>query len=187
MAIPRLHSEDTVLLVIDIQERLMPTIDDRADLLATVGVLADFAGLLEIPIAVTEQYVRGLGSTVDALESPLRDAPRFEKTRFSGVVPEVLEHLRGHRRPNVLVCGIEAHVCVLQTTLDLVAAGFVPWLVTDGISGSDRSQMGVAIDRMVGAGAIRTGAMSAIYEILGDASHPGFKQALELAKRLPRH
>jgi len=187
MAIPRLHADDTLLLVIDIQDRLMPTIHDREDLVSTVSVLADFARLLGMPVVVTEQYVRGLGRTVGALDAPLGEAPRFEKTRFSGLVPEVLEHLQRHRRPNILVCGIEAHVCVLQTTLDLLAAGFVPWLAVDGISGSDRSQMAAAMDRMSEAGTIRTGAMSAIYEILGDATHPRFREVLGLAKRLPRH
>jgi nicotinamidase-related amidase len=187
MAIPRLHADDTLLMVIDIQERLMPTIHGGDDLVATVGVMAEFAQLLEIPTIVTEQYVRGLGRTVAALDAPLGNTHRIEKTRFSGVVPEVLEDLHRHRRPNILICGIEAHVCVLQTTLDLLGAGFVPWLVVDGISGSDRDQIVVAMDRMGRSGAIRTGAMSAIYELLGDASHVRFKEALGLAKRLPRH
>jgi len=186
MAIPRLRAEDTLLFVVDVQERLMPTIHDADELVATVGVLGEFATMLEIPAIVTEQYVRGLGSTVESLATPLAEARRVEKTRFSGVVPEVLDLLRRHARPNILLCGIEAHVCVLQTTLDLLAAGFIPWLVVDGISGSDRRQMAVALDRMTRAGAVPTGAMSAIYEILGDASHPRFRGALELAKRLPR-
>jgi len=186
MAIPRLRAEETLLFVVDVQERLMPTIHDGDELVSTVGVLAEFARLLEIPIVATEQYVRGLGRTVEPLATTLAGATVLEKTRFSGVVPEVLEHLHRLRRPNILLCGIEAHVCVLQTTLDLLAAGFVPWLVVDGISGSDRRQIEVALGRMDRAGAIPTGAMSAIYEILGDASHPRFREVLGLAKRLPR-
>lgn len=187
MAIPRLRPDDTLLLVVDVQERLMPTIHDGAELVTAIGVLGGFAALMAMPTVVTEQYVRGLGRTVPGLDSVLGDAPRFEKTQFSGCTPEVLEHLRRLQRPNILVCGIEAHVCILQTTLDLLASGFIPWLALDGISGSDRRQMDVAIGRMRGAGAICTGAMAAIYELIGDADHPQFKASLELAKRLPRH
>lgn len=187
MAIARLRPDDTLLLVVDVQERLMPTIHGGDELVTAIGVLGEFATLMAVPMVVTEQYVRGLGRTVDSLDSVLGDASRFEKTQFSGCTPEVLDHLRGLQRPNILVCGIEAHVCILQTTLDLLSAGFIPWLALDGISGSDRRQMDAAIARMRGAGALCTGAMSAIYELLGDANHPKFKASLELAKRLPRH
>ncbi len=188
MPIPRLRADETSLLVIDLQERLMPTIHDADRTVLHASLLVELAARLEIPVLVTEQYVRGLGPTVPAVQSALDRAGclKVEKTRFSGCVPEVLEALRASGRGHVLVCGIEAPVCVLQTTLDLIAHGFVPWLVTDAISGSEPAQIPVAFRRMEAAGAIATGLMSALYELLGDASNPAFRGCLELAKRVDR-
>jgi nicotinamidase-related amidase len=185
MPIPRLDRQQTSLLVVDVQERLMPTILHADHLVLHAGILVEAAQLLGLPIVVTEQYVRGLGATVEPLRSMLpAGTPIVEKTRFSGCVAPVLEHLRSSGRPNVLVCGIEAPICVQQTVLDLLAAGFVPWLVTDAISGSQESQIPIALRRMEGAGAIATGVLSALYELLGDASDPCFRAALDLAKRV---
>ena len=107
---------------------------------------------------------------------------RVEKTRFSSLVDVVDERISGWRRSTVLICGIEAHVCVLQTVLDLQASGRQSFLCTDAISSSQRDQLEPAYDRMTAAGAVRTGVMSAMYELLADASHPAFRSCLELAK-----
>ena len=187
MALPRLRPETTVLLVIDVQERLMPTIADAARVETNCALLARAAGLLQVPVVCTEQYVRGLGHTVPHVREALPAAATvIEKTRFSAMVDGVRATLRGLRRPNVLVCGVEAHVCVLQSVLDLVAAGWTVFHATDAISAGQPDQVDPAFRRMERAGALPTGTLGAMYELLGDATHPQFKDILALAKQVPK-
>src|SRR5262249_6854543 len=116
--IPRLKAEETAILVIDVQERLMPTIVDRNKLCHNCAVLLRMANELAIPSLVTEQYVQGLGRTVDSVTAAMANpAARLEKTRFSAAVDMVVDQFRRWRRTTVIVAGIEAHVCVLQSVL----------------------------------------------------------------------
>jgi nicotinamidase-related amidase len=143
------------------------------------------ADLLELPYLVTEQYPKGLGRTDEVVASAMSDrSRRVEKTRFSALVDVVDEQLRRWRRTSVIVCGLEAHVCVLQTVLDLQASGRQAFVCTDAVSCSQREQIRWAFERMARAGAILTGVMSVLYELLGDASHPSFRGCLELAKAI---
>lgn len=185
MPIPRLRADDATLLVIDLQERLMPTIVDGEKTVHHATLLVRMAKVLGLPVVATEQYVKGLGSTVEPLRSELADGGAcFEKTRFSGAVPEVLAHLQRSGRGQVVVTGVEAHVCVLQTVLDLAAAGLVPFLALDAISASRTGVIEPAFRRMERAGAVPTGVVSAMYELLGDATHPSFKACLPIAKEV---
>lgn len=183
MPIPRLRADACSLLVIDVQERLLPTIADGEAIAHNCGILVAGATALGLPILVTEQYVKGLGPTVAPIAERLPPgAPRVEKTRFSALVPETERLLREHRRPTVLVCGVEAHVCVLQTTLDLLARGWSVFLATDAISSGQTDQVAPAFTRMHAAGAAFTGTLGSLYELVGDASDPRFKSILPLAK-----
>lgn len=183
MPIPRLRRESTALLVIDVQERLQPTIHLGTDVAANCGMLLDVADALGLPTIVTEQYVRGLGHSVAAVRDRIRPGtPVVEKTRFSGAVPDVLRILDERRVANVLLCGVEAHVCVLQTALDLLAGGRQVFLATDAISSGQRDQVHPAFERMQRAGAVLSGTLGATYELLGDAADPSFKTCLALVK-----
>ncbi len=183
--IPRLSPDDTALLVIDVQERLLPTIADRQRLITNCAILLQMAGVLNLPYLVTEQYPTGLGRTADEDTAAMPDpSRRIEKTRFSAVIDLVDEHLHTWRCTNVLICGIEAHVCVLQTVLDLQAAGRQAFVCSDAVSASQPDQIGPALDRMKRSGAIVTGVLSAMYELLADARHPQFQSCLQLAKLL---
>lgn len=185
MPIPRLRADDATLLVIDLQERLMPTILEGENVVHHATLLVRMARTLGLPVLATEQYVKGLGPTVEPLRAELAGgATIFEKTRFSGLVPEVLAALQTSGRGQVLVTGVEAHVCVLQTVLDLAAAGFVPFLAIDAISASRVGSIAPSIRRMERSGAVPTGVVSAMYELLGDASHPAFKACLPIAKEV---
>ncbi len=183
MPVPRLRIEEAALLVVDVQERLMPTIVDAHRIATNSGIMLRAAAELDVPYLVTEQYPRGLGRTVDEVSSAMRDqSRRVEKTRFSAAIDLVVDQLDEWNRSSILICGIEAHVCVLQTALDLLAAGRQVWLVSDAISASQRDQIQPAYRRMERAGAITTGALSVMYELMGDAKHPAFGALLELAK-----
>jgi nicotinamidase-related amidase len=185
MPIPRLRIEQTALLVIDVQERMEPTIPGWDRMAHNCAVLLRMAAELGIPSLVTEHYPRGLGRTVDIVASAMLDpAARIEKTRFSAMVDLVDEQLRTWRRATVLVCGIEAHVCVLQAVLDLQATGRQCFMASDAISGSQPDQIAPAFRRMERAGGISTGVMSAMYELMEDAKHPSFHACLKLAKQI---
>lgn len=181
----RLTPESTTLLLIDVQDRLMPTIHRAERLVTNCSVLCRAAPLLGVPVIATEQYVRGLGHLVPQVRAALTpEALVVEKTRFSALTPEVRDALRASHRPAVLVCGVEAHVCVLQTVLDLCAGGWMAFYATDAISSGQPNQIEPAFRRMERSGAIPTGVLSAMYELMGDATHPRFKECLALAKQL---
>jgi len=183
MAIPRLKTDDTLLLVVDVQGRLMPTLPDPDALIAHSAILLQAANALELPAVVTEQYPQGLGATVPEVAEHIgADTPVFEKTRFSAITPEVDWHIRKTGQDTVLVCGIEAHICVLQTVLDLRAAGRDVFFCTDAISAGQSSQIPHAFRRMEAAGAVPTGILSALYELMADKQHEAFKRCLDLAK-----
>ncbi len=163
----------------------MPTIGDRDRLINNSAVLLQMAGVLSIPYLVTEQYPTGLGRTVDQVTSAMVDpSRRVEKTRFSAAVDIVMDELQKWHRPNILICGIEAHVCVLQTVLDLQKSGYQTFICSDAISASQADKIGPAVKRMEKSGGIVTGVLSAMYELMGESTHPAFKSCLELAKSL---
>ena len=163
----------------------MPTIGDRDRLINNCAILLQLAGVLSIPYLVTEQYPAGLGRTVDKVTSAMSDpSRRVEKTRFSAAVDIVMDELKRWHRPNILICGIEAHVCVLQTVLDLQDSGWQTFVCCDAISASQPDQIGPAMIRMQKSGAIVTGVLSGMYELMGESTHPAFKSCLELAKSL---
>ncbi len=179
---PPLRRDGTVLLVVDIQERLLPAIfegDRCTD--AAVGMVRA-AQVLALPILVTEQYPAGLGPTVERLRAVLGAVPVFEKTRFSSCIDTVLAQLRELDRPSLLVVGIEAHVCVQQTVLDLLRLGWRVYVCADAVSSRRPLDRDTAIARMREAGAIITTTESAIFELLGEAGTETFKKILKIVK-----
>jgi nicotinamidase-related amidase len=183
MALPRLRPESTALLVIDVQERLMPTIAAAPRVEANCALLAQAAGIMGLPVICTEQYVRGLGPTVATVRNALpATAEVIEKTRFSALVDGVRATLRTQRRPTVLVCGVEAHVCVLQTALDLLEDEFEVWVVTDACSSRTERNRDAAFDRLAGAGVELVTTEMVLFEWLRTAEHPLFKDIQGLIK-----
>lgn len=163
----------------------MPTIGDRDRLTNNCAILLKMAGIFNIPYLVTEQYPAGLGRTVDEVATAMGDpSRRVEKTRFSAAVDVVMDELKHWHRPNILICGIEAHVCVLQTVLDLQDTGYQTFICSDAISASQPDQIAPALKRMEKSGAIVTGVLSAMYELMGSSTNLAFKSCLELAKSL---
>lgn len=185
MPIPRLSLERTALLVIDVQERLLPTIFDGERVVSNCSAALQLAKALGMPAIVTEQYTKGLGHSAPAIAEAANGHARvFEKTRFSALIPEVDALLSARRCDDVLVCGVEAHVCVQQTVLDLLASGRQPFLLTDAISAGRSDQIDPAFRRMERSGATPSGVLGAAYELLGDAAHPQFRSVLGIVKTL---
>lgn len=184
-AAPRLTPANACLVIIDLQERLMPTIANAEAITTNAALLMRAAAHVGLPVALSEHYLKGLGPTVAPITDALPPgACRFDKTRFSALVPPLADWLAAHGRRQVVLCGVEAHVCVLQTALDLRAAGCTPFLATDAISAGQPQQIGPALRRLDLAGCIPTGCLSAMYELAQDASNPLFKGMLGLAKAI---
>jgi nicotinamidase-related amidase len=178
----RLEPGSTTLLVVDIQEKLLPSIADGAEVAKTAGRLIDAAGVLGVPCLATEQYPAGLGRTVAEIGRRLAEASVFEKTRFSACGQEVLKRLAELERPNVVIAGIETHVCVQQTVLDLLQLGRLPFVCADAVGSRRTMDRDIALLRMRQAGAVVTTAESVIFELLGKAGTDEFKRILPIVK-----
>jgi len=178
----RLTALNSVLLVVDVQDKLLAVMPDAAGLIRDVGFLLDVANLLQIPARATEQYPQGLGPTNAELVRRLK-GDRPSKVAFSCCgAPGLLGELRQFGRPNVVVAGMESHVCVLQTVLDLLAAGMQVFVAADAVQSRFRSDHDIALRRMEQAGAVLTTSETTAFEWLGGSDHPQFKAVSKLVQ-----
>jgi len=178
----RICPQDSVLFVVDYQDKLLPAIHDADRWVEAARRMIEAAKVLDVPILLTEQYPPGLGRTCSALSEALGDVQPIEKTLFSACVPAVVDRLRELARPNVIVVGIEAHVCVQQTVLDLLRAGYTVYLCADAVGSRRPLDRDTAIDRCRQGGAIVTTTESATFELLGEAGTEQFKRILKIVK-----
>lgn len=143
------------MLMIDVQERLAPAIDQGNAVIERNAWLLAIANELDVPVVVSEQYPRGLGSTVAALQDLVSNAAHIEKTHFSVLAEAgVKEQLQALHRPQVVVTGTETHVCVLQSALQLQDAGFQVFVVADAVGSRTSSNKALALQRMRDAGCV---------------------------------
>jgi nicotinamidase-related amidase len=181
--ITRLEKEETILLIVDVQERLVPAIYEAEQLLRSCTILAQAAQILKIPLIVTEQYPEKLGATVPEITGVLDEFQPISKKQFSAYTPEVIDVLKSTSgRQTILLCGVEAHVCVQQTALDLLANGFAVFVARDAISSRTAANAAVGWQRMIGAGAIPVSVESTLFELLQTAGAPEFKAIHQLIK-----
>jgi nicotinamidase-related amidase len=179
----RILADRTAAVLIDVQERLLPHMENHEQLLARILRLAEGLRLLGIPRLVTEQYPRGLGPTVPELRAALPEEAPLEKISFSCCEDEgFMSRLEGLGRKNVVVAGIEAHVCVLQTVLDLLAAGYIPVVVADCISSRQAGDRRIACERIRAEGGMLTTSESLLFELCRRAGSPLFKEISRLVK-----
>jgi nicotinamidase-related amidase len=177
----QMSAADTGLLVIDVQEKLLPAILDGGALVRNVAFLIDAACLLGMPVQATEQYPRGLGPTVPELARRLPERP--DKVAFSScAVPSVVEAFHRAARPKVVLAGIETHVCVLHTALDLLAQDFRVYVAVDAVSARYRLDHDTALRRLEQAGAVLTTTEGCLFEWVGGAGHPHFKAVSKLVQ-----
>jgi nicotinamidase-related amidase len=180
-----MSAADTGLLVIDVQEKLMAKIPDAAALVRNAGFLVDAARLLEMPVQATEQYPRGLGPTVADLACRLPERP--DKVAFSSCAAAgVTETFRRAARPKIVLAGIEAHVCVLHTGLDLLALGFRVYIVADAVASRYAVDREFALRRLEQAGAVLTTTEACAFEWIGGSGHPKFKAVSALVQERMR-
>jgi nicotinamidase-related amidase len=172
---------DTALLVIDVQEKLTVKIPGADALVRNIAFLIEGARLLGLPVQATEQYPKGLGPTVPELARLLPERPA--KVAFSCcAVPSVVAGFHKAARPKVLLAGIETHVCVQQTALDLLNQDFRVYIPADAVASRYPLDHDLALRRLERAGAVITTAETAVFEWTGGADHPQFKAVSKLVQ-----
>ena len=171
------RADDSTLVLIDIQERLAGVMPARESIVRSAGILLEAAGRIGIPVVATEQYPQGLGPTVAELTAKLpADGKRIEKTSFSACAALPLT------RPQVILAGMEAHVCVLLTALELAAAGREVFVVADAVCSRTEANRSNALARLQAAGVTVTNTESVLFEWLRDAGHEHFRAVSKLIR-----
>ncbi len=179
----KIKADDCVFVQVDVQERLFPHIADNLDLEKNLVILVKGLKLHNIPIIVNEQYKKGIGETIPSLRELVDEYPHYEKTTFSCCgQDEGLQAIKDTGKKFVILAGIETHVCVLQTALDLLEEGLQPVLVTDCVNSRRSKDRDMAIQRLIQAGVIPTTYESLLFELTVNAKNPVFKEISKLVK-----
>lgn len=178
-----LNIENSILIVIDVQEKLVNVLDKDVVVKRT-SALVKAADILQIPTIATEQYPKGLGATVKQVKQNLPgNCKFFEKTAFSALKAEgFLELLKSFNRNQIIICGIETHVCVHQTVAELLEEGFGVYVVKDACASRNKYEFKQGIERMQANGAKISCLEIVLFELLKDAKHPNFKEIQALIK-----
>ncbi|MDD3420073.1 MAG: isochorismatase family protein [Candidatus Gastranaerophilales bacterium] len=174
-----LEQKNVIFLIIDIQEKLLNAVYDKT-IAQKAAKMAQAANILGIPIIITEQYPKGLGDTVSEIKD-IVDAKYFEKTKFSAY-DEIKDALKATKRKQIIICGIEGHICVHQTTDSLLANGYQVHVLKDATGSRNEFELEQGINRMEKNGATITCFEMALFEILKSSKHPDFKAIQELIK-----
>ncbi|MDD2900225.1 MAG: hydrolase [Desulfuromonadaceae bacterium] len=180
-----LERDKAVLVVIDVQEKLCMAMDDAVlkQLVKNVGILLDSAAELAVPVLVTEQYVKGLGPTVAELKEKAAAAPCYEKMTFSSCgSSDFVAALKSSGRTQVIITGMETHVCVLQTVIELREVGFDVHIVKDAVMSRNKQNWQTAVQAMTLAGAIPTCTESVVFQLLKVAGTDEFKKLSKLVR-----
>lgn len=180
-----LEADQCALIVVDIQEKLLPPIFQKEQLVKNSQLLIRLAGILKIPALMTTQYAKGLGGTVPEIASLLPETQAIDKHMFScfgsDVFCSVLKRLPGNRN-TVLVCGMESHICVTQTALGALREGYIVHVASDAVSSRTEWNWKIGLERMRAAGAVISSTEMMIYELLRSSGAPAFKELLPYLK-----
>jgi nicotinamidase-related amidase len=181
MARRPLEAEQCALVVVDMQEKLLPPIWEKERLVRNAQLLIRLAGILKIPALVTTQYAKGLGSTVPEIAALVPESAPIDKLMFSCFGSDafcaLLKRLPG-QRTTMLLCGMEAHICVMQTALAALREGYLVHVAADAVSSRAELNWKIGLDRMKSAGAVISSAEMMIYELLRSSGAPAFKEML---------
>ena len=183
MNIKNLSVQDSILVIVDMQERIIPKISDQHTVINNTVILIKSAGILNIPIIVTEQYPKGLGSTIPEIKDLIIPWQPIEKICFSCFGNNNFsKKLKELKRDNLILCGIESHVCITQTALDGLKSGYSVFFVKDAISSRTKNNRETGFERMAQAGAIPVSTEMVVFELLREAGTDKFKQIVSMIK-----
>jgi nicotinamidase-related amidase len=180
-----LEPEKALLVVIDVQDKLCVAMDEKVlrHLTKNTGILLESAVELAMPVIFTEQYVKGLGPTVTELKERAPEATCYEKMTFSCCGNEAfVKQLKESGRTQIIVSGMETHVCVLQTVIELLDAGFDVHIVKDAVMSRDKRNWQTAIEAMTQAGAVPTCTESVMFQLMKIAGTDAFKKLSKLVR-----
>ena len=181
--VPRLRRDEAVLLVIDEQERLLPNVFEEDRVRRSTIAVVEAAKILGVPLVVTEQYPKGIGNTAADVMEAVGETEVIEKMTFSTFgEPAFVEALEALGRKTLIVVGIESHVCVTQSVLDALTAGYEVHVVSDAVSSRTEANWQIGLNRMRQAGATISSTEMALFELLRVAGTPEFKDVLKLIK-----
>ncbi len=178
------HAGLSQLIIVDVQTRLTKVMPEDAikAVIKNCGILAQAAGMLEVPVVITEQYPAGLGNTVPELLAFLPNVKPVDKITFSCMAEPKLSRYLTRDHSQIILAGMEAHVCVLQTAMDLIAAGKQVFVVEDAIISRNPANKANALARMRDAGCIVSNTESIVFEWLGRAQGDAFKAISKLIR-----
>ena len=181
MARRLLDADQCALVVVDIQEKLLPPIFQKEQLVRNAQLLIRTARVLKIPTLVSTQYAKGLGGTVPEIASLLHGTEPIDKQLFScfgsDVFCTLLKRLPGNRN-TLLLCGMETHICVMQTALAALSEGYLVHVASDAVNSRAEWNWKVGLDRMRAAGAVISSTEMMIYELVRSSGSPAFKELL---------
>jgi nicotinamidase-related amidase len=176
-----IEAEHCALVVIDIQEKLLPSIFEKEQLIRNTKLLIRAADVLKIPAIVTTQYSKGLGSTVPEIASLLPEVSAIDKDRFScfgsNIFCGALKRVPGNRN-TLLLCGMESHICVAQTALAALREGYLVHVASDAVSSRTEWNWKIGLERVRAAGAVISSTEMMIYELMRSSASSAFKQML---------
>lgn len=178
-----LQAENSQLIVIDVQERLSAAMHGADGMIRNCGLLIDAAKVLDMPITISEQYPQGLGPTVPVLAEKAKGVEALAKVEFSLMRNDrISEALRANAKPQLVLGGIEAHVCVLQTAMEAKAAGYEVFVAADATASRREASKETGMQRLLAAGVNVITTEMAIFEWIGSASSPNFKALSKLVR-----
>jgi nicotinamidase-related amidase len=178
-----LAKENSFLLIIDVQEKFREHICDFSSVIKTITKLIEASKILGIPVVVTEQYPQGLGPTVAEISSCLANGVSFSKRAFSCCQDgSFVDFLKQMKRNQVIVSGIESHVCVNQSVHDLIAIGYSPHLIVEAIGSRTLENKEIGLKKMIASGAILSSLETALFELLKDSASDTFRSVQQLVK-----
>ena len=174
-----IKSTEALLLIIDVQEKLVNMLEEN-EVKDSAIKIAKACGILEIPKVITEQYPKGLGSTIEEIKNALPNAEYVEKTTFSALKEEDVNKFLSQKQ--VIILGIETHICVLQTAMDLLNEGYEVFVVQNACGSRSKENKQAALRRLVHAGAQIVTTEMVLFELLEGSKHPNFKEVQALIK-----
>lgn len=173
---------EAVFVIIDIQEKLVKMLEDNS-CAKKAEILAKTASVLKLPVVITEQYPKGLGATLNEISCLLPNAILLEKTTFSAFdMPEFKNALENYNKKQIIIMGIETHICVLQTAIDLINNGYEVFIVEDACASRDIKNKEIALRRLIHFGVQIVTSEMVIFELLKSSKHPDFKEIQCLIK-----
>ncbi len=177
-----LNRDDTAIMMVDIQERLVPAMNGKERVIHNAKILIQCANKMDIPIIYTEQYPKGLGHTIEELSQLLEDEKRVEKIHFSALTQEVKNELEKMNRKKIIIIGMETHVCVFQTVRELLAYGYGVFVVNDAVASRTEENYQNGLNIMETMGAVITNTEMVVFDLLKKAGTVEFKFMSKLIK-----